>query len=112
METNVCKTVDNKDGTYTITFIVDQTGSFNLEVLLDGEKVKGTAAVTEKLLAENQEQEKKAAMARAKRDGEAMTVKEVKVKTDTSEEKGENAAAPAAEPLTGAAAEAARLSNS
>ena len=30
METNVCKTVDNKDGTYTITFIVDQTGSFNL----------------------------------------------------------------------------------
>lgn len=115
METNVCKTVDNKDGTYTITFIVDQTGSFNLEVLLDGEKVKGTAAVTEKLLAENQEQEKKAAMARAKRDGEAMTVKEVKkVKTDTSEEKGESAAAPApaAEPLTGAAAEAARLSNS
>ena len=77
--------------------------------------MKGTAAVTEKLLAENQEQEKKAAMARAKRDGEAMTVKEVKkVKTDTSEEKGESAAAPApaAEPLTGAAAEAARLSNS
>ena len=52
-------------------------------------------------------------LSRAKRDGEAMTVKEVKkVKTDTSEEKGESAAAPAAEPLTGAAAEAARLSNS
>ena len=40
---SACTVVDHKDGTYSLHFTVNATGSYNVEVRIDGAKVKGTA---------------------------------------------------------------------
>lgn len=55
-----CTVVDHKDGTYSLHFTVNTTGSFNVEVRIDGAKVKGTEAAAQPFLSEAAEAEKRA----------------------------------------------------
>ena len=57
---SACTVADHKDGSYSLHFTVNTTGSFNVEVRVDGAKVKGTAAAAAPLLEEAAEAERRA----------------------------------------------------
>jgi len=60
--TTPCTVVDHKDGTYSLHFTVNNTGSFNVEVRVNGAKVKGDETEVEQMLADRAEERRKVAL--------------------------------------------------
>ena len=96
---SACTVVDHKDGTYSLHFTVNQIGSYNVEVRVDGTKVKGAAGqtVTEANEAERRAKRSKAEKARRRAEEAAKAAKAAEPKVAWA---SADAAADANEPTT------------
>lgn len=63
---SACTVVDHKDGTYSLHFTVHTTGSYNVEVRIDGNKVKGSPGASASFQEAEQADRKAAKRAKAR----------------------------------------------
>ena len=106
---SACTVVDHKDGTYSLHFTVNATGSYNVEVRIDGAKVKGKAGAIHNYTeaAEAERKAAKQAKAAAAKEARRLSKEAEAEKKRLSKESFDGfAAAPAAEASAPAPADA------